>query len=163
MNTVYFRVRIAAIGAPILILLYGLLRLIDVMKGNQSHGFNWNLGHVLFFIAFILFGGLTIELRKLVPGKSKPSKITAYLAMMASLFGAACFLWGILGDLLTYLNNVVPVPAPLKFVGPLLFQVGILGLLVMLVATRPRRLPIWSLRLLAGPCVLHHHLLSTVR
>ena len=144
MNAVYFRIRIAAIGAPILILLYGLLRLIDVMKGNQSHGLIWNLGHVLFFISFILFASLTVELRRLVPSKSKAGKVAVYLAMLASLFGTACFLWGILGDLFACLNNVAPVPKSLKLVGPLLFQVGMLGLLVMLVATRPRQLPIWS-------------------
>ncbi len=144
MNTVFFRIRIAALGAPILIFLYGLLRLIDVMKGYQSHGLFWNLGHVLFFISFILFGGLTVELRRLVPIKSQLSKIAAYLAMAASLFGAACFLWGILGDLFPHLNDVAPVPELLKLAGPLLFQAGMLGMLIMLVATRPRRLPIWS-------------------
>ena len=150
-NTVSFRIRIEAIGAPILILLYGLLRLIDVMNGNQSHGFNWNLGHAFFFIAFFLFGGLTVELRRLVPGKTKPAKVAGYLTMTASLFGAACFLWGILGDLFSGLNNVAPLPALLKVVGPLLFQVGLLGLLVMLAATRPRRLPIWTpILVLAG-------------
>ena len=141
MNSMYFRIRIAAIGAPILILLYGLLRLIDVMEGNQSHGFVWNLGHVLFFISFILFGGLSVELRRLVPSKSKVAKVVAYLAMVASLIGTACFLWGILGDLM---KNVASVPTLLKLVGPLLFQVGMLGLLVMLVASRPRQLPIWT-------------------
>jgi len=141
MKSVYFRIRIAAIGAPILILFYGLLRLIDIIKGNQSHGLFWNLGHVLFFFSFILFGWLTVELRRLVPGKSKAAKVTAYLAMLASLFGTVCFLWGILGDLLT---NVAPVPKQLKLVGPLLFQAGMLSLLVFLAASRPRQLPIWT-------------------
>jgi len=62
-NTLYCRVHIAATGDPILIFLYGLLRLIDVMGGNPNHGLAWNLGHVLFFIAFSLFGSLTVELR----------------------------------------------------------------------------------------------------
>jgi hypothetical protein len=141
MNPVYLRIRIAAIGAPVFIFLYGLLRLIEVMEGNQSHGFVWNIGHVLFFFSFVLFGGLSVELKRLVPSKSKVSKGGAYLAMVASLLGIACFLWGILGDLI---KNVASVPTLLKLVGPLLFQVGMLGLLIMLVATRPRQLPIWT-------------------
>jgi hypothetical protein len=143
-NTLYRRVHIAATGAPILIFLYGLLRLIDVMDGNPNHGLVWSLGHVLFFIAFFLFGSLTVELRRLVPVKTKPAQVVAYLSMAASLFGAACFLWGILGDLFTRLHNIAPLPGSLEVVGPLLFQVGVLGLLVMLAATRPRRLPVWS-------------------
>jgi hypothetical protein len=144
MNTPHGRIRIAVIGAPLLIFLYGLLRLIDVMFGNQSHGFLWNLGHILFFIAFVLLSVLTVELRRLVSVKTKPVQIIAYRAMIASLFGIACFLWGILGDLFEYLQNNVPVPKPLMIAGPLLFQIGILVLLVMLVTLRPRRLPFWS-------------------
>ena len=141
MNNSFLRTRISAIGAPILIIFYGLLRLVDVIKENQSHGFNWNLGHVLFFIAFILFGMLSLELRKHIPHKTKSSMAPGYIFVIFVLFGAACFLWGILGDLFNRLNSV---PSLLKIIGPLLFQVGMLGLLIMLVVMRPQQLPFWS-------------------
>ncbi len=145
MNTFVYRALIPAAGAPILIFLYGLLRLLDMMDGNHSpHGIAWNLGHVLFFIAFVLFGVLAIELRRLVPARSVLAKLVAYMAMAAGLFGAACFLWGILGDLFVRLQNTAPVPGPLRIAGPLLFQVGMLWLLVMLSAMPPRKLPAWS-------------------
>jgi hypothetical protein len=71
--------------------------------------------------------------------------------MAAGLFGAAVFVWGILGDLFTGVHKAAPVPGPLQAIGPLLFQIGVLGLLILLVATRPRRLPIWTpLLVLAG-------------
>ena len=143
-NTLYLRVRIATLGAPILLFLYGLLRLIDVIVGNLSHGFAWDLGHVFFFLAFILFSSLIVGLRRLVPVKNTTTQVVTYLIMAASLFGAACFLWGILGDLFERLQAVAPVPGPLKVAGPLLFQVGILALLIMLTAVRPRLLPVWS-------------------
>lgn len=134
-------IRIAAIGAPVLILLYGLLRLIDVMNHNQGHGFNWNLGHAFFLTAFVLLGVLIAELRRLVPAKTKPVKAGASILMTAGLTGAACFFWGILGDLF---SNVAPLPGILKIAGPLLFQAGMLGLLIMLSVMRPHRLPVWS-------------------
>jgi hypothetical protein len=141
MDTLNGRIRIAAIGAPVLLLLYGLLRLVG---GAGGHGPAWNLGHALFFIAFILLGGLTVGLRLLVPVTTRPARVAADLALAAGLFGAACFLWGILGDLFPRVHDAAPVPGPLQVAGPLLFQVGVLVLLAMLVATRPRRLPIWT-------------------
>src|SRR5512135_2416194 len=110
MNTPHFRIKFSAIGAPVLILLYGFLRLIDLSDGNLSHGFFWNSGHVFFFIAFVLFGFLNIELSRLFSRYNKPTQLTAFLFLAVSLSGTVCFLWGILGDLF---HNVAPVPGPL--------------------------------------------------
>jgi hypothetical protein len=60
------------------------------------------------------------------------------------VFGAACFLWGIAGDVFVRFHDTAPVPGPLQLAGPLLFQVGMLTLLILLVTARPRRLPAWS-------------------
>lgn len=144
MNTPHGRVRVAAIGAPVLLFLYGVLRLIDGMDGRHGPGFAWNLGHTLFLIGFVLLGGLMVGLRQLVPATTRPARAVADVAMVAGLFGAACFVWVILGDLFGRLHDAAPLPGPLRLAGPIGFQVGALGLLVMLVATRPRRLPLWS-------------------
>jgi hypothetical protein len=137
MNTVPGRTRVAAIGAPVLLFLYGVLRLID-----GGRGFGWNLGHTLFLIAFVLLAGLVVGLRQLVRIRARPARVVADLALAGGLFGAACFIWGILGDLFTRVHDAAPVPGPLRTVGPLFFQVGMLGLLGLLVAAR--RIPIWT-------------------
>jgi hypothetical protein len=144
MNTPHGRVRVAAIGAPTLLFLYGVLRLIDGMDGHRGRGFAWNLGHTLFLLAFVLLGGMTVGLRQLLPATTRAARAVADAAMVVGLFGAACFIWGILGDLFARLHNAAPVPGALQATGPLAFQVGVLGLLVMLVVARSRRLPFWS-------------------
>jgi hypothetical protein len=151
MNSVHGGVRLTAIAAPILLFLYGVLRLIDGMDGHHGPGFAWNLGHTLFLIAFVMLGGLTVGLRRLVPATSRPARVVADLAMVAGLFGAACFIWVILGDLFAHVHDAAPLPGPLEVAGPLVFQVGVLGLLVMLVVARSRRLPFWTpILVLAG-------------
>jgi hypothetical protein len=137
MNTVSGRTRVAALGAPVLLLLYGVLRLID-----GGRGFSWNLGHTLFLLAFVLLAGLVVGLRRLVQARTRPVRIVADLAMAGGVFGATCFIWGILGDLFVRVHQVAPVPGRLQTVGPLLFQVGVLGLLGLLAAAR--RVPIWT-------------------
>jgi hypothetical protein len=144
MNPVHGGVRITAIAAPVLLFLYGVLRLIDGLDGHRGPGFAWNLGHTLFLIAFVLLAGLTVGLRQLVPVTTVRARVAADLATVAGLFGAACFIWVILGDLFPGLHNTAPLPGPLQAGGPIAFQVGVLGLLAMLVATRPRRIPAWT-------------------
>ncbi|MET0492563.1 MAG: hypothetical protein ABW000_05470 [Actinoplanes sp.] len=58
------------------------------------------------------------------------------------LFGAGCFLWVITGDLSERFQNDYPLPGSLDLLGPMVFQIGLLVLLVQLVIAR--RLPVWS-------------------
>ncbi len=137
-------VRFAAVAAPILLLLYGLLRLIDGLDGVHGPGLAWNLGHTLFLIGFVLLGVLAWGMRHLVPATTVRTRIVASLATVSALFGVGCFLWVILGDLFPDLHDSAPLPDALEMLGPLAFQLGVLTLLVMLVTARPRRLPVWS-------------------
>jgi hypothetical protein len=137
-------VRLSALAAPTLLLLYGVLLLIDGLDGHHGRGLAWNLGHTLFFIAFVLLGVLTVGLRQFVPATRVRTRIAANLATVAGLVGIACFLWGILGDLFADFHDAAPVPHALEVIGPPLFQLGALTLLIMLVTARPRRLPVWS-------------------
>jgi hypothetical protein len=137
-------VRLAALAAPTLLLLYGVLLLIDGLDGHHGRGLAWNLGHTLFFIAFVLLGVLTVGLRQLVAATRVRTRMVANLATVAGLVGIACFEWGILGDLFPDVHEAAPVPQVLQGIGPLLFQLGTLTLLVMLVTARPRRLPVRS-------------------
>jgi hypothetical protein len=130
-------IRVCAVAAPILLLLYGVLHLIDGTDRGQGSGFAWNVGHTLFFLGFILFGVLTVGLRRAVgPG------LVANVATAATLFGAACFLWVIVGDVFAGVRESAPLPEALELVGPLAFQLGTLALLTMLVIAK--RLPLWS-------------------
>jgi hypothetical protein len=132
----------SAVAAPSLLLMYGVLRLIDGMDGHRGPGLAWNVGHTLFFVAMVLFGFLVLGLRQLVAAGRV--RRLANAATVAGLAGVACFLWVILGDLLPDFGAALPVPDPVRLVGPLLFQLGVLVLLVVLAAGRPRRLPVWG-------------------
>jgi hypothetical protein len=137
-------VKLAALGAPAFLLLYGLLRLVDGLDGAHGPGLAWNLGHTMFLVAFCLFGALSVGLRLMVAPVTARKRVVADIATVAALFGAGCFLWVILGDLSASFKDAVPVPDLLEIPGPLLFQIGMLTLLLQLVTTRPPRLPVWT-------------------
>ncbi|SCG73126.1 hypothetical protein GA0070609_4802 [Micromonospora echinaurantiaca] len=134
----------AALGAPALLLLYGLLRLVDGLDGHRGPGWAWNLGHTFFLVAFVLFAVLLVGLRRLLRAAAPRQRALTMVATTLGLAGAAGFLWVILGDLFPRLSDAAPLPDPAMALGPLLFQVGILTLLVQAATTRPRLLPAWS-------------------
>lgn len=136
--------RIAAVGAPVLLLLYGILRLVDGIDGVHGPGLAWNLGHILFFAAFVLLGVLLVGLRRLLAGAVPWQAALATVATVAGLVGVAGFLWVILGDLVRGLADQAPLPDPLYAVTPLLFQFGLLTLLVQLATVRPPWIRWWS-------------------
>ncbi|MCA2216237.1 hypothetical protein [Jidongwangia harbinensis] len=127
--------RFCAVTAPALMLLYGVLRFFDGLDDVRG-GWLWDVGHVAFFVAMILFAVLALRLRT-------PSALSN-AATAAVLIGAACFLWVIAGDLSEGFQSAAPLPGPLQLIGPLLFQFGLLTLLVL------RRLPWWSPALVLG-------------
>ena len=137
-------IRFCAVAAPVFLLVYGLLRIVESSNGHRAHGFEWNLGHVFFFASIVLLGVLVIGGRRLIPSDTAARRITADVASVAALIGAACFLWVILGDLSTRLHSNAPLPDPLQAIGPALFQLGMLTLLIQLAAIPPRRIPPWS-------------------
>jgi hypothetical protein len=130
-------VRFCAVAAPGLMLAYGLLRLVDGLDGDRHNGPAWDAGHVAFFAAIVLFAVLAVALGRI----NRPWTI-AVPAVLAALFGAGCFLWVITGDLSESFQNNYPLPDSLDLLGPLLFQIGLLVLLVQLVIAQ--RLPVWS-------------------
>jgi hypothetical protein len=135
--------RFCAVAAPVLMLVYGILRWIDGLDGRRKGGPAWDLGHVAFFVAIVLFGVLAVQLGRIIRRESSGRRrAAAGAAMVAALFGVACFLWVILGDLFAGFRAAAPLPAPLEFAGPALFQIGLLTLLVLLVLAR--RLSVWS-------------------
>ncbi|MFI0780033.1 hypothetical protein [Streptomyces sp. NPDC021212] len=146
--------RLLSVLIPLLLLSYGVLRLIDGMDGDHGPGVAWNLGHTFFLAAFLLFGAFVVVLRGLIPAATIRMRTAASAAMVTGVFGAGCFVWVILGDLFSGLADSAPLPGPLEFAGPPAFQLGMLALLIMLVAVRPGRLPVWSPALVALSFIL---------
>ncbi|SDT48108.1 hypothetical protein [Actinoplanes derwentensis] len=133
-------VRHAAVDAPVLLLVYGLIRLFDGLNGSPSPGsLVWNVGHLAFFVGMVLFGLLSVTVRELVPPGTRP---VATVAAASTIAGVACFLWMITGDLAPALHEISPLPAVLATAGPLLFALGLLTALGLLVAAR--QVPTWS-------------------
>ncbi|MEV4200283.1 hypothetical protein [Micromonospora globbae] len=137
-------IRMVTLTAPLLLLLYGVARLIDGLDGDHGPGWAWNIGHSLFFASIALFGVLAVHLRRMLLGAAPRLRALTDTATVAALAGAASFLWVILGDLFPGLADAAPLPDPLFLLGPLLFQLGLLTLLVQAATLRPRRLPLWA-------------------
>jgi hypothetical protein len=136
-------VGICALAAPGLLFVYGLLRLIDGMDGNHGPGLAWNLGHAAFLVAFLLLGVLVVGLRGQIHLPTRGHTIVATTATVAALIGVAAFVRVILGDLFQQLDDAMPLPEPVYVAGPLLFEAGVLALLV-LATLLPPKLPVWS-------------------
>ena len=147
-------VRISALAAPVLLMFYGVLRLIDGLDGHHDRGLAWNLGHTLFFIGFVLLGCLLVGVRQLVPAAGW-ARAVALGATIVGLVGVACFLWVIVGDLFAGFRRAAPLPGPLQSFGPVLFQLGALTLLILLAVVRPRRIPGWSPVFVLGGFLLY--------
>ncbi len=131
-------IRRTALAAPVLLLLYGVLRFADGLDGHRGPGALWNAGHVAFFAGMALFGVLAAGLRGMFPQRHHVA--TAATAM--TFAGVLCFLWVIAGDLSAALRDAAPMPGALETAGPMLFPVGLLILFGLLVAAR--RLPVWT-------------------
>ncbi|GAA0502846.1 hypothetical protein Ade02nite_36660 [Paractinoplanes deccanensis] len=135
-----------AVVAPLLMLTYGLLRWVDGMDGDRGNGPAWDVGHTAFFVAMVLFAFLAVQMRRLViarrPALGRAAKAAASIAAAAAVFGVACFLWVITGDLFDAFRERAPLPDPLETAGPAFFGLGIVTLLALLAAAR--RLPWWS-------------------
>jgi hypothetical protein len=136
-------VRTGALAAPVLLFAYGALRLIDGFDGHHDKGaLLWNAGHVMFFAAMVLLGAMAVGVRRLLPYRDFGNRLVANLATIAALAGTVAFLWVIAGDLSPSFADAAPVPDALQAVGPMVFQLGLLTLLIQL--ARARRLPVWS-------------------
>jgi hypothetical protein len=115
---------------------YGLFWLVDGLDGSHGPGFAWYAGHTLFLLSFLGYGGLLLGLRRVTGGPA------AGILTGVGLAGVAGFLWVIATDLVPALDDAVETPDLVMIAGPLLFEVGAVGLLVL--AVRRRLVPWWS-------------------
>jgi hypothetical protein len=152
--------------APLLLLAYGIVRLIDGADGNHGPGLAWTIGHLLFLAGFLLYAAVLVGLRRLiVRGRG-----LATVAVVAGLIGVVAFVRVIVIDLIVGIRAADPAamdrigdeydrwPGNLGIydtfyeIGPLLFLLGLLTLAILL--TVARKLPVWSPVLLALGFVL---------
>ncbi|XVU21849.1 hypothetical protein ACQPZJ_31865 [Actinoplanes sp. CA-054009] len=133
--------RLMAVVAPLLMLSYGLLRWVDGWDGDRGNGPAWDVGHVAFFAAMVLFAVLAVQMRQLLIAR-RAVTVAASVAAAAAVFGVGCFLWVIVGDLFDGFRERAPLPEALETTGPALFGLGVVVLMGLLAAAR--RLPWWS-------------------
>ncbi|MET8623085.1 hypothetical protein ABZW30_04900 [Kitasatospora sp. NPDC004669] len=147
----------AAVGAPALMALYGGIRLVP---GSRAPGLGWTAGHTAMFAGLLLFAPVLFALRRLLaPRGTTVGRLAANTALGTALAGLAASLVQIGIDLYVGLasstkdeqarlfERVQDVPGVLPVVykvGPLLFYVGLLALLVAASVGAARTLRWWS-------------------
>lgn len=151
-------IRITFVAAPAMVLAYGVVRLIDGRDGVHGPGLAWTVGHSLFLVGLVLFGAVLVGLRRMVPAGARPRRIVADLATVVGFAGLLPFVRGIIIDIVAGIRAAdrpemerlsdryhdIPglLPSAYYDLGPVLFEIGLVALLVLLAAGR--RMPWWS-------------------
>ena len=133
-------IRLSYLAAPLLLLAYGLARLIDGRDGVHGPGPAWTIGHLLFLAGLLSYAAVLVGLYRIAAGRGGTARIVAGTTLAVAYVGLAGFVQTVLIDLWVGLNAAdragmsrlydqhdgLPV---LTTLGPL-FQVGLLILLV---------------------------------
>jgi hypothetical protein len=152
--------RTSFLAAPAFILAYGVVRLVGGVGGRDGPGIAWTAGHALFLFGLLLFWVVLVGLRRQVGTTVGGQRLIANAAIVVAGAGLFAFVRVAVIDLVVGLRaadhaamNMLfgqlkdfpgVLPGGLYAVGPLLFEVGLLALLVQLAMLRPRRLPVSS-------------------
>jgi hypothetical protein len=147
--------RYAYLGGPLLVVAYGVTRLIDGLDGTKGPGPAWIIGHLFFLAGLAVFGVIMVAL-----SRERPAWATA-AAMVAGVAGAMAMARVVVVDIVVAWNatdraemdrtypeydDFPGLPAGwghvIDEVGGVLFPLGFTVLLVLLVVGR--RLPWWS-------------------
>lgn len=129
-------VRFSIAAATALLLAYGAARYVDAQDGSHGPGAAWNVGHIAFLLAFVLFGVIIVRMRRAVIVLRQRAAL-ANASAAAGLVGVLLFLWVILTDLSPNLDELYELPDPVMLMGPLLFQLGLVVPLAQLSRVRP--------------------------
>lgn len=158
---------LAFTGAPVLLGLYGGIRLLD---GSRSPGAGWLAGHIALLAGLLLFAPVFAVLGALIEPRRPAGRIAANAVTGLAFAGLAASLGQVGIDLYVGARAADKAEQELMFeqiqshpgvlpafysVGPLLFYVGLLALLTTLAARRARRISVWSpVLVLAGTVVM---------
>lgn len=144
--------KLAAVAAPLLMLAYGIIRLVGRMDGVYGPGLDWQAAHLANLAGLILFVPLVLAIRRLLaPGWVRE------VVVVVSLVGAATSIVQFVADIVEGLlaadkagmrelsaqfHSVPGVDLAFYQVGPQLLYIGMIALTAML--ARERTLPWWS-------------------
>ncbi|MEU4769013.1 hypothetical protein AB0H12_37770 [Actinosynnema sp. NPDC023794] len=132
------------VAAPLLVLTYGVFRIIDGFDGERGPGPAWTIGHLAFLAALALFIGIFRQMRRLIGPSARVTAVVAAVGALA-LFGqfAVDVVAGFVADdhagMATWTREVRTLPGVSTVVydlGPYLFYVGQLVLVVQLALHR---------------------------
>lgn len=152
----------AVVGAPALMALYGGIRLVP---GSREPGLGWTTGHALMLAGLLLFAPVLVGLRRLLaPRGTVAGRLAAGTALGVAFTGLVASVVQIGIDLVVgvasatkadqtrMFERIQAVPGVLAAVyevGPLLFYVGLLALLIAASVGAARTLRWWSPVLMA--------------
>jgi hypothetical protein len=164
-------IRASFVAAPAFLLLYAIAHWSDGLDGTYGPGLAWTVGHVMFLLGLLAFGVVILGLFRRARLGTTTRRVVTTVAVIAGLLGLIVFIRVPVIDIITGLRatdhaamdpissqlNDYPSAAitPFYNIGPLLFQLGLLALMLQLAVFKPRQLPWWSpIVLLVGFLVL---------
>ncbi|MER5997769.1 hypothetical protein ABT120_04295 [Nonomuraea angiospora] len=144
--------RIPFVAAPLLVLAYGVIRILDGLDGSRGPGIAWTTGHLAFMAALVLFVPVFWQMRRMAGGNALATASAAagtvgVVALLAQ-FGIDIVVGFMsadneaMGVLFDRVQSVPGVSAVVYDVLPLLFFAGQLALVVQLAALR--RVRVWT-------------------
>ncbi|MEU7743643.1 hypothetical protein [Nonomuraea sp. NPDC049158] len=138
--------RTALIAAPLLVLTYGLLRIIDGLDGVRGPGLAWTAGHLAFLGALTLFIPIFWEMRRML-GRSALATTALVVGVVGIGCAAAQFAIDIIvgflaadhdamGPMFEQVKAVPGVSLAVYGAGPILFYVAQLSFAALLAGNR---------------------------
>jgi hypothetical protein len=155
--------RFSLVAAPLLILAYGVLRILDGLDGSRGPGFAWTSGHLAFMAALVLFVQIFWRLRAMagrdVLSTASAAVGTVGVVTLLGQFGVDIVVGFAAADhaamtpLFEQVRSVPGMQPVLYDVGPYLFYLAQLVLVGQLAAMRRVRawLPVLVLAYLVLP------------
>ncbi|KOX20965.1 hypothetical protein ADK67_28395 [Saccharothrix sp. NRRL B-16348] len=132
------------VAAPLLVLTYGVCRIVDGFDGERGPGPAWTIGHLAFLAALALFVVIFRHMRRLIGPRARITAVVATLGALA-LFGqfSVDVVAGFVADdheaMAMWTRGIRTLPGVATVIydfGPYLFYVGQLVLVVQLALHR---------------------------
>jgi hypothetical protein len=144
--------RTAFIAAPLLTFAYGVIRIVDGLDGSRGPGLAWTTGHLAFLGAMVAFVFVFVQMRRLA-GRDTVSTLAAVIGTAGALALSGQFAIDVVAGLLSTdhlgmslliadIRSTPGVTVAVYDVGPYLFYIGQLALVVRLAVMR--RISAWT-------------------
>ncbi|GII94727.1 hypothetical protein [Sinosporangium siamense] len=138
--------RVAFIAAPLFTLAYGVIRIVDGFDGSRGPGLAWTVGHLAFLVALVMFA-VTFKHMWQLAGRDKVTTVLAVTGITGIVAICLQFVIDIvvgfmsvdhaaMGVLFTRIQSVPGVSFAVYDVGPFLFYLGQLAVVVRLATMR---------------------------